>query len=77
MSAVRIDEAYCKGCGLCVWVCPRECLEVTDELNELGVYPARPIEGAKCIACGRCAAMCPEAAIEIVVDQASYACQQT
>ncbi len=27
---VRIDEAACSGCGVCVWVCPHKALEIAD-----------------------------------------------
>ena len=65
MACVRINREFCKGCGLCVWVCNQDGLEVADELNELGVYPVQPVEDVKCTGCGKCALMCPEGGIEI------------
>jgi 2-oxoglutarate ferredoxin oxidoreductase subunit delta len=69
MACVRINRDFCKGCGLCVWVCNQDGLEVADELNAIGVYPVQPVEGATCTGCGRCAAMCPEGGVEIDVDE--------
>jgi 2-oxoglutarate ferredoxin oxidoreductase subunit delta len=62
---VRILTEYCKGCELCVAACPNGMLEISDELTELGVRPARPKAGAECTGCTLCYQVCPDAAIEI------------
>jgi 2-oxoglutarate ferredoxin oxidoreductase subunit delta len=62
---VRILAEYCKGCELCVAACPKGVLEMSDELTELGVRPARPKAGAECTGCTLCHQVCPDAAIEI------------
>jgi NAD-dependent dihydropyrimidine dehydrogenase PreA subunit len=56
---VEIDSGECKGCGLCVDVCPPEVLELAPELNSYGVHPAR-YEGEGCTGCGVCYYCCPE-----------------
>ena len=68
MATVRILEGYCKGCGLCVWVCQTDSLEISNELDAKGVFVARAKPDSECSGCARCAMMCPEAAIEIVVE---------
>lgn len=65
MSHVEIAEEFCKGCELCISVCPKECLEHSSTLNRYGVYPVRMRGGAGCIGCAQCALMCPDAAIEV------------
>jgi len=62
---VRILTEYCKGCELCVAACPNGILEMSDDLTELGVRPARPKAGAECTGCTLCYQVCPDAAIEI------------
>ncbi|HUX15367.1 MAG: 4Fe-4S dicluster domain-containing protein [Phycisphaerae bacterium] len=62
---VRILAEYCKGCELCVSACPKGVLEMSDELTDLGVRPARPKAGAECTGCTLCYQVCPDAAIEI------------
>jgi len=62
---VRILTAYCKGCELCVSVCPKGVLEMSADLAETGVRPARPKPGAECTGCTLCYQVCPDAAIEI------------
>ena len=66
MLRVRVLTEYCKGCGLCVGVCPVEALETSDQLSALGVYPPRQKGDVQCTGCLGCALICPDAAIEIV-----------
>ena len=65
MKVVNILVQYCKGCGLCISVCPKGSLEVSPDLNPMGTYPVRFKEGADCTGCMNCVVMCPDAAIEI------------
>jgi 2-oxoglutarate ferredoxin oxidoreductase subunit delta len=64
---VHIDEERCKGCTLCVSVCPKHVLSVGKEsLNKLGYYAVKQTENAgKCVGCQNCALMCPDGAISI------------
>jgi len=63
---IRILTEYCKGCELCVAVCPKACLEMSEELTDLGVRPARMKDGAECTGCTLCYQVCPDAAIEVL-----------
>lgn len=63
---VTIDRETCKGCGLCVSVCPKQVLAIDEEhVNLKGYYPAAVMRGEACIGCISCARMCPEIAIRI------------
>lgn len=63
---VSFNESYCKGCELCVAVCPVHILALdTSRLNENGYHPAGAVEPEKCIACGNCAITCPDSAIKV------------
>ena len=66
---ITIDRELCKGCYLCVSVCPNELISVSDELNQKGYYPAEFTgdgnEEKHCIACVMCATICPDIAIEV------------
>jgi len=61
----HIDSDRCKGCGLCVAVCPKSVLEISKELNKKGYYPAVQARPQDCIFCSTCCIMCPDVAITI------------
>lgn len=61
-----IDSDQCKGCGLCVSVCPKDVLELSNQINTKGYYPVYQARAEDCIACAMCCIMCPDVAITIV-----------
>jgi len=65
MAKVRILSEYCKGCGLCVAVCPVKCLRLGEEVTDDGVQPAEAVEGVECTGCAQCYVVCPDAAVEV------------
>ncbi len=62
---VKIDPHRCKSCELCVAVCPKKILEISDERNELGFHVAVCRNEQDCTGCLACALVCPDLAIEI------------
>lgn len=62
---VVFDERRCKGCELCVQVCPRKIISMKESRNERGYRPATVVDMDKCTACAICAHMCPDAVIEV------------
>jgi len=54
---VRVNEAYCKGCEICVQVCPRRVLA----LNDFRKAEVRRPEA--CTGCLSCEIYCPDVAI--------------
>lgn len=66
---ITIDRELCKGCYLCVSVCPQEVISTSNKLNKMGYYPAEFKENRKkdkrCIGCAMCATICPDVAIEV------------
>ncbi|MDQ2086800.1 4Fe-4S dicluster domain-containing protein [Herbivorax sp. ANBcel31] len=65
MAKVTIDENRCKGCKLCISVCPKKIVVVKDKLNLKGFYPVEIEDMEKCIGCAFCAMMCPDCVIEV------------
>ncbi len=61
----RIDENRCKGCGLCVAVCPKNVLEISGQVSPKGYFPAYQARPEDCITCAVCCVMCPDVAITI------------
>ncbi len=60
-----IDCDRCKGCGLCVNVCPKNVLEISDEVNTKGYFPIYQARPEDCVSCATCYRMCPDVAIAI------------
>ena len=55
----------CKGCRICIDLCPSDVLKASDQTNSKG-YPLPEIAPGKenaCVQCDFCAMVCPEFAI--------------
>lgn len=69
MNKVTFREERCKGCELCVSVCPKNIIKISeDRLNAKGFRPAEITEQEKCIGCAFCATICPDVVIEVEKD---------
>ncbi len=55
----------CKACEMCISVCPKKILELSDVFNSKGYATSHCVNDAACIGCTLCAKMCPDAVIEI------------
>ena len=66
---LEFNEHRCKGCDLCVWVCPKKILKLDlDRVNGRGYNPAVCFDIDGCIACGMCAVVCPDSVIKVERD---------
>ena len=63
MSRVVFLEERCKGCRLCVEVCPAHILKPAGWFNRHG-YEVMEMDG-QCTGCASCAVMCPDVAIRV------------
>lgn len=61
-----VDRERCKGCELCIEVCPVKVLELSDQLNSRGLFPPALKAGGHCTLCTLCENMCPDLAIFLV-----------
>ena len=57
--SIEVVEKWCKGCGLCIAICPKKVLELNEQVKCEG---ARPDD---CIGCRQCENICPDLAITI------------
>ena len=62
---VTFQDERCKGCGLCVSVCPKKIIAMGKHVNSKGYSPAGITDQGAGIGCASCAVMCPDGAIEI------------
>lgn len=58
-SEIVIRKAWCKGCAICVEVCPKKVL-VMDR------FKAKVADLDRCIVCGRCEDACPDFCLEVI-----------
>lgn len=65
MPRIEIDEARCKGCGLCTIACAKKLIALSEKVNQHGFTPACFSSEGKCIGCALCAEMCPDVAIKV------------
>ena len=66
MAKVTFNENACKGCYLCMDVCPKKIIKkATDRLNVKGFNPVEVLDMDQCIGCAFCATMCPDVVITV------------
>ena len=66
MAVLTFKTDKCKGCGLCVGVCPKSVLALaTDKINAKGHHPVEAVKPEACIGCAFCATMCPDCIIKV------------
>ncbi|MDR2180573.1 MAG: 4Fe-4S dicluster domain-containing protein [Synergistaceae bacterium] len=56
---VGVNTAWCKGCSLCMGVCPKSVLEMNDRMK------STPKREDDCIGCRQCENICPDLAITV------------
>lgn len=62
---VQVTDAWCKGCDICVRVCPEDCLRLSPEAIVRCVAPEA------CTGCRLCELLCPDFAISVVAEPAA------
>jgi len=63
---IEINSKLCKGCLFCVDACPKDVLEKSHELNEIGKYLPVVVCEEGCIVCRMCELRCPDFAIFVM-----------
>lgn len=65
---LKLDKERCKGCNLCVEICPQKALAESVEVNKKGFKFVEMKHPDKCTGCGLCVLMCPDSGIEIEIE---------
>ncbi len=64
MKKLILNPERCKGCSLCIKVCPDKALEYdTENFNAHGCHPVK--WKGSCRLCGMCYLICPDYVFEI------------
>jgi 2-oxoglutarate ferredoxin oxidoreductase subunit delta len=63
-----VYPGLCKGCGLCLEVCPVKVIHWSDKMCVYGT-PTVEVDAEGCILCHICERICPDAAIGVKVDR--------
>lgn len=64
-GAVEVDKEKCKGCNLCVIVCPEDVLALHKEVNSRGYNYSYMKNPDACIGCANCGLVCPDSCITV------------
>jgi indolepyruvate ferredoxin oxidoreductase beta subunit len=56
---VTLEPAWCKGCAICLDVCPERCFVLDEQERAVAVHQER------CTGCQLCVKLCPDFAIEV------------
>lgn len=63
---IIFDADRCKGCGMCVAVCPEKIIFLDESVNNIkGYHPAQIEDYSKCSGCCSCALICPDVVITV------------
>ncbi len=66
VPTMEVHPELCKGCQLCIGVCPKSVIAISDKLNSASYHPAFYI-GENCTGCSLCYYACPEPGAIVVV----------
>lgn len=63
---LKLTLDRCKGCELCISVCPTKILVIDNEkINTMGYHPISVTDMNKCTGCANCAIICPDGVINV------------
>ena len=65
MAKIEIDQERCKGCGLCTIACPKNLVQIGEEINRQGYFYVIWNADGQCTGCAICGESCPDVAIRV------------
>ncbi|MDE5544917.1 MAG: 4Fe-4S binding protein [Bacteroidales bacterium] len=64
-GALVVDKEKCKGCGICVSICPTKAIGLSKEVNGKGYNFAMLTNEDACVGCASCGHICPDGVITV------------
>lgn len=63
---IDIDSRLCKGCHICISICPQHVLEKSSKVDNRGFFLPFVVNIEACKVCRLCELECPDFAISVV-----------
>ncbi len=63
---IDVDPKMCKGCHICIFVCPHDVLKKADVVDNRGFLLPEVANLEACVVCRLCEMECPDFAISVV-----------
>ena len=63
---IIIDDQFCKGCNLCIEICPRNVFSRSNKRSRAGYSMPQAADPGKCSVCFLCEMTCPDLAITVI-----------
>jgi 2-oxoglutarate ferredoxin oxidoreductase subunit delta len=68
-ATIIIDEHFCKGCNLCIQVCPQKLFSKGTKRSGGGYPMPEVLQERQCSGCLLCEMTCPDLALSILKEQ--------
>ncbi len=65
---IRVDKRLCKGCHICISVCPHGVLKKSDRVDNRGFILPEVVDINACKICRLCEIHCPDFAIVVIAE---------
>jgi 2-oxoglutarate ferredoxin oxidoreductase subunit delta len=62
---IEVNLDFCKGCYICIEVCPKSVYTISDRSNKKDIKLPAPLNEKNCIKCHLCELECPDQAIYV------------
>jgi len=64
-GAIVVNTETCKGCEVCIPVCPEKVIGMSSDVNRRGFHFAQMEHPEDCTGCTNCGLVCPDRAITV------------
>lgn len=65
IGKIIVDTERCKGCEVCLQVCPTQTISLHQQVNSKGYNYCYMSAPQNCIGCAACAMVCPDSCITV------------